>query len=228
MTAPPAEVFRSTLSPPALERYVATLLAHHFPDGHEAGALLRDHLAATMKRLEHCFSHIRRKYYAQDGDVAFDHLNSDHFASFLYLLANTIWRETGAMETPTRLFYLNKILHGLDLFYSVELPPVFMLVHPLGTVLGHARYGNYLVVYQNVTVGADATGPYPSFGTGTILYARSAVVGDCTLGDNVVLGANAFLLNTSVPPNSLVVGQYPRHRILPNEESVMTRVFAPA
>ena len=37
-----------------------------------------------------------------------------------------------------KLFLLNKALHGCDIYYEVALPSVFLLVHPLGTVLGRA------------------------------------------------------------------------------------------
>lgn len=220
-------MIRSSLPPDALERYVLKLVEHHFPDGYAVPYPLSGLLAKALERVAHGFSHIHRKYYRDGEAVLFDHLNGDHFTVFLYYLANTVWRETGDTELPTRLFYLNKLLHGIDLFYSVAMPDIFMVVHPLGTVLGNARYSDYLVVYQNVTVGADEAGVYPKFGPGTVLYAKSTVIGDCTLGNDVVLGANAFLLNSDVPPGTIVAGQYPNHRLLPNPRPVRLRIFEP-
>ena len=37
--------------------------------------------------------------------------------------------------------------------------------------------------------------------------------------------ANAFVLNTNVPNNSIIVGQYPKHRTVPNRHSVRSRCF---
>ncbi len=218
---------RQTLTPQQLEVYVLDLMRHYFPDDYRPAYALAPLLKRSLERVKYCFSHIRLKYYQEGGEVLFDHLNSDHFASFLYFLGNTVWQETQDTELPTRIFYLNKVMHGLDLFYSVSMPDIFLLVHPLGTVIGNAQYGNYLVIYQNVTVGADEAGIYPNFGNGTVLYAKSAVIGACNLDDNVLLGANAFILNTDVPANSLVVGQYPSHRIIPTalSLSVARRVF---
>lgn len=218
-------MMRISLPPEKLEAYVAALMRQHFPDGYEPACPLGPLVARALARAEHCFGSIHRKYYRDGNDVLFDHLNGDHFASFLYFLANTVWRDSGDTELPTRLFYLNKIMHGLDLFYSVAMPDVFMLVHPLGTVLGHAHYGNHLVVYQNVTVGADEAGIYPRFGDGTVLYSKSSVIGECVFGDDVVVGANAFVLNTDVPGGSLVVGQYPANHIKPTAGSIAMRVF---
>ena len=216
---------RISLTSEKLEAYVVALLRQHFPDGYEPNQPLGPLMASALARVEYCFGRIYLKYYRDGNDVLFNHLNGDHFASFLYFLANSAWQFTGSTELATRLFYLNKVMHGIDLFYSVKMPEVFMLVHPLGTVLGHAQYGNHLVIYQNVTVGADEAGIYPSFGDGTVLYSKSSVVGECIFGDDVVVGANAFVLNTNIPGGSLVVGQFPNHLIKPQAFTVRKRVF---
>lgn len=215
---------KMTLSIDGLQAYLMALLHTHLPDGYQVGDLLRKNLGMTLERVEFCFSHIKRKYYFQDSQVVFDHLHSDHMAMLIYFLANTIWRETGDTSLPTRLFYLNKIMHGLDLYYSVLMPEIFLLIHPVGTVLGNASYKNFLVVYQNVTVGAD-TDVYPKFGEEVILYSRSSVLGDCVVGRNVVFAANTFVINTDIPENVLVVGQYPNQRHLPNVTAVRSRCF---
>lgn len=212
-------MMRTTLSPKDLAAYVTRLLASYLPDGSVPRSPMEPLVDRALERVEHCFSKIRRKYYEKDGAPVFDHLNGDHVATFLYVLANSAWSEQGDTELATRLFYTNKVMHGLDLFYSVAMPEVFMLVHPVGTVLGRAVYGNYFVAYQNCTVGADGDS-YPTFGEGVIMYSRSAVVGSCSVGSNVVFGANAMIVNTDVPDNSVVVGQYPAHRILTATRSV--------
>jgi len=217
-----------SLTPIDLEQYVMRLVIHHLPDGYVTEAAQTRLFGWALERVEYCFARIERKYYQRDKTVLFDHLNGDHMATLLYFFANTVWRETGDTELPTRLFYLNKILHGLDLFYSLAMPDIFMLVHPVGTVLGHAGYQDYLVVYQNCTVGA-ITDVYPQFGTGTILYSRTSVLGNCKLGDDVVLAANSMIIDLDVPSATVVVGQYPAQRFLANNKSVRSRCFdAPA
>jgi serine O-acetyltransferase len=213
-----------SMSPDLLREYVHRLVAHHIPDSYACGDIDARPFKHAIERVEHCFAHIRRKYYYDNGVVALDHLNGDHMATLIYFYANSVWRETGDTALPIRLFYLSKIMHGLDLFYSVAMPEVFMLVHPLGTVLGNATYKDFLVVYQNCTVGA-VNDNYPRLGKGTILYSRSSVIGNCTMGDNVVLAANALVLDSDVPANTVVVGQHPALRLLPNALSVRERCF---
>lgn len=219
-------MMNTTLSQGDLLAYVKRLIAHHLPDGNPCAALTQQSIDRALQRTEFCFSKIARKYYNLDGVVTFNHLNGDHMASFLYFLGNGIWKDSGDTEAPTRLFYLNKIMHGLDLYYSVAMPSIFLLVHPLGTVLGNATYSDYFVVYQNCQVGAVTT-VYPTFASGVVLYSRSSVLGDCNIGSDVVIAANAFVVDTAIPQNSVVVGQYPNHRVLPNKMPVKARCFDP-
>ncbi len=44
-------------------------------------------------------------------------------------------------------------MNACDLFYEVDLPEIFMLDHPLGSVMGRAKFGNYFAFSQNCTVG---------------------------------------------------------------------------
>lgn len=214
---------QTSLSKDDFEAYVLRLVANHLPDGYVPANGVKSAFSTALDRVEYCFTRIHRKYY-NEGVLELNHINGDHMASFLYFFANTLWREKTDIGLATRLFYLNKILHGIDLFYSVALPDIFMLVHPVGTVLGHARYQDYLVVYQNCTVGAVTT-VYPSFGRGTILYSRTSVLGACVLGDDVVMAANAVVIDREVPSSIVVVGQHPNNRLLENKQSVKARCF---
>jgi serine O-acetyltransferase len=218
---------RTSLSRPDLEAYILRLVSNHLPDGYSRpDGGLSPVFTNALDRVEHCFAHIHRKYYNEGTAFHFDHLNSDHMAMLLYFFANAVWRDQGDLGLATRLFYLNKILHGLDLFYSVAMPDIFLLVHPVGTVLGNARYQDYLVIYQNCTVGAVTT-VYPSFGLGTILYSSSSVLGGCKLGDDVIMAANATIIDCEVPSSTVVVGQYPHNRFVASKQSVKARCFDP-
>lgn len=208
----------------ALSDYLKRLLGLHFPDGRSVDFSQAD-FSFALERCEYSFSRIRKKYYQVDsGGVVFDHLNADHMAAFLYFLGNTIWKSSGETELPAKLSYLNKILHGLDLFYSVGMPDVFLLVHPLGSVIGNAMYGDYLVVYQNCTVGS-VDNDYPVFGEGIVLYSRSSVVGKCRVGNDVVFAANSAIVNTDVPSRTVVLGSFPNFRFKDNSISVRARCF---
>lgn len=190
-----------------------------------APSRLSPYFADTLARVERCFQSIRRKYFFDGENTIFNHLHGDHYAIYLYYLSNTVFRSGKDEELAAQLFLLNKALHGADIFYGVSLPEVFLLIHPVGTVLGNANYGNYFVAYQNCGVGSLEDGRYPVFEGETVLFARSAVLGNCHVGRNVIFGANAFVLNSGIPAGSTVVGAYPQHRTFPHTGSVIERMF---
>ena len=188
-------------------------------------AHLEKYLPETQNRVEKCFSEIKKKYYFLKGESIFDHMHGDHYAIFLYYLSNTIYRNDRDIDIANATFSLNKLMHGLDAHPSIHLPEIFMVVHPLGTVLGKAKYSNYFVAYQGVTVGSTEDGSYPEFSEGTVLFSGTSVIGKSKIGSDVVFGANSFILTTNVPKNCIVIGAYPHHRFVPSLRKVRDRFF---
>ena len=133
----------------------------------------------------------------------FNHLNSLQYATLLYLLAHEQWCRFGPGPAADRLFCLNRTLNAIDLFYAVQLPPVFFISHGLGTVLGNAIYGNRLVVFQNVTVGRVGD-DRPTIGANVVLYPGAVVTGKAIIGDRSVVAAGTVVHGCEVPPDSIV------------------------
>jgi len=197
----------------------------HFPDQQEINPTILKHCVEnTINRIRKCFDPIDLKYYFQGNESYFNHLHGDHYASFLYFASNEAYL-AGDEILASKLFLLNKTLFGLDAFYAVKMPEHFLLVHPLGTVLGNASYEDFLVVYQGVTIGSTTAGIYPAFSTSTILYSNSSIIGKCHIGTNFVLGANASLVNTNIQDNKVVVGNFPNHSILENKNCLIDTYF---
>ena len=220
---------KMSLTEQELSRYVVKQLSNYFPDQQQHSLDIVAIMNKALQRIDYCFGHIRRKYYQSlddngESQTLFNHLNSDHYASFLYVLSNQAWREN-KITLAEKLFYLNKALNGFDCFYSVELPKIFMLVHPVGTVLGNAKYQDYLVVYQNVTVGSTLAGVYPEFGKGCILYSKASVIGNCRIGANTIIAANAMVINFNVSNDQMALGLYPNCRLSSSNIKVKEDIF---
>lgn len=158
-----------------------------------------------MARLEHCFSHVNNKYFFDGQRAVFDHLHGDQYAMWLYLLANQAFKQNAPATLCKKLFLLNKALHGCDVFYEVELPSVFLLVHPLGTVLGRASYADFLIAYQRVGIGSNRD-TYPSLGRHLTLHPGSAVLGKCQVGDHCSIATESLLLDRDLPSHSVYMG----------------------
>jgi serine O-acetyltransferase len=191
-----------------LPEYVRKQLAGFFPCEDEGdAALLRRSIEKAMPRVELCFSRVRHGAFKRDGFPAFNVFHSDQYAMFLWFVSNEVFREAGAHPLAQRLFCLNKALHGLNCLYDVELPPIFLFVHIVGSVIGKATYGNHFVALQGCTIGA-VRGEYPVIGEGFIMSTGCSVIGRCKIGDRVMLGPSTTLFNTDVEPGTLVCGHY--------------------
>lgn len=214
--------FRKSISESDICLMLSKQINNMIPDINQITAQdLAPYVSKAYVRLFNCFKGINNKYYNLDGDIYFNHLHSDHYCSFLYLVSNSAYLEK-ANDLATKIFLLNKYLHGLDLYYSVKLPEVFILVHPLGSIVGNAEYSNRIVIYQNCTIGSvfkDDKYIYPKFGEGVVLYAKTTVIGECNIGNNVIFGANSFVIKGEIPDNSLVTGGTPNLKITPREDS---------
>ncbi|HPJ68325.1 MAG TPA: hypothetical protein PLQ82_05140 [Desulfobacteraceae bacterium] len=92
---------------------------------------------------------------------------------------------------------MNKILHSCDIYYAIELPTVFFLEHPVGTVLGRAKYGNNFFAMQGCTVGGNK-GVYPIIGDNVKMYSNSKIIGKSNIGHNVMVGANCFIKDLDI------------------------------
>ncbi len=132
-------------------------------------------LDRALDRLAHCIGAVR--LWREDE---FDPLHSSQYATFLYYLAHTLHVQGADRAVCNKLFLLNKALNGIDLFYEIELPPVFFIGHSVGIVLAKATYGNHLVLYQNCTVGKNH-GAAPTLGDGVVMYPHSAIIGNCSV-----------------------------------------------
>ena len=132
-------------------------------------------------------------------------MHGDQSAALYYFAANSAWRDFGDDELAARFFLLNKRHNALVCMYDTMLPDIFVLIHTVGTVLGKATYGNFLAVYQNVTVGSD-NGRQPVIGEHAVLYGGSMVVGACNLDANVAVSAGTVLINFDCPADSVVAG----------------------
>jgi len=203
----------SSLGADALAALAARQLDAFIPDGQSVQpADLAVAVPGALARLEHCFSHIGNKYFFNGRLAVFDHLHGDQYAIWLYLLANELHRRAGPAPLCKKLFLLNKALHGCDIFYEVALPSVFLLVHPLGTVLGRGHYADFLIAYQRVGVGSNHD-VYPTLGRHLTLHPGSAVLGRSKVGDHCSIATESLLLDRELPPNSVYIGN-PRDSLI--------------
>lgn len=180
--------------------YVADQTGHFFPDAGRGDVrpAVASAIDTALHRLERCIAGV---LMWRAGE--FDPLHSSQYATFLYYLANSLWRERQDERVCTKLFYLNKALNGFECFYDNDLPEIFFIGHTVGIVLVRNRYPNYFVIYQNSTVGKN-NGVAPELGEGLIMFPNTAVIGGCRIGARTALSQGTSLIDADTPGDCVV------------------------
>lgn len=136
----------------------------------------------------------------------------------IYNLQNTPQLIAMLLYRISRSLYINELSGGKDaysllarhigqieIFYSAEIGKGFKINHGVGTVIGaRCKIGDNCMIHQNCTIG-DRKGGRPTIGNNVIIYAGAMILGDITIGDNTIIGANS-VVTKSCPPNSILVG----------------------
>ncbi len=149
-----------------------------------------------------------RMYYKRRG---FSVLNSSLYAVFLYYLSHSIGIR-GGEQLADKLYYLNKIMNSVEWYWNIELPNHFITEHPIGSVLGKGRYGDYFSIYQGATVGESLNRDeveWPVLGHHVTMFANASVIGRCNIGNWVVLSSDTKIKNQDIPDCSIVFGKSP-------------------
>lgn len=177
--------------------------------------MIEDCLEVAIPQCEYNFSHSENKYFSavKDGRriTRFDAFHSIQWMTLLYYLSHELYlRKSNLCD---KVYYLNKIMHSVDLFYAIELPQIWSAEHPLGTVMGRAKYSNGFFFYQGCTVGGtkdkDGNIYYPVIEENVRMYSNSSILGNCHIGKGAQIGAGAIVKNQDVPAGSVVFGQSP-------------------
>lgn len=163
-------------------------------------------LPIAVERTKESLKAFNNKYY--NGNI--NPYNSVMYCNFLYWLARAVYDEKGACESADKVYYLNKALNAIDIYYEVELPRIWSCEHPVGSILGRASYSDGFFFSQGCTVGGNYNSGilyYPVIGKDVVMLSNSKIVGDSHIGNNVILSANSYVINRDIPDNSIVFGQ---------------------
>ena len=135
--------------------------------------------------------------------------HSDEYATFLIFLAREFYLNS-YIEIAESTYLINRRLNSFDCFYTREMPDIFHLEHPIGSVIGQANMKNYLVVYQGVSIGGNLKMEYPTLEEGVVFFPNSTVIGSSHIGNNSAIGAGVQLYNKNVSENSAVSLRHPK------------------
>lgn len=107
------------------------------------------------------------------------------FSVFVFF-SNSLWRLTENEELCSKLILLNRDLSGCWFSFKATLPDIFILVHPVGSVIGHRNvtFSDYLVILQNVTINGLPDSSL-KLGKGLFMGAGAKIIGGGQIGNRV-------------------------------------------
>ena len=213
------------------EQYSALLMGHVYdkllrqlelvmPEGEEGARRAEKVCEAMMERLPHIQELLLKDLTANyNGDPAASSRQEiilsypGMFAIFIYRIAHELYENKGAM-IPRMMSEYAHSQTGIDINPGAKIGEYFFIDHGTGVVVGETTIiGDNVKLYQGATLGAlspagMATNPnvrrHPKVGNNVVIYANSTLLGGATeIGDNVIVGGNAFL-TSSVEPDTIV------------------------
>ena len=201
--------------------YTVSQINHFFPDGKDdVRAPIERHCDEALSRLHKCINAVRM--WREDE---FNYLHSSQYCIYLYFLSNSIWRGTKDSTACTKIFLLNKTLNAIDCFYEIDMPDIFFIGHSPGIVLAKATYGNYLVLYQNSTVGKNH-GEAPTIEEGVVMYPNTAIIGKSLVRKNTVLSQGTGIINQDTPGNCITFnGDNGKLVFKPSKRDILADIF---
>ena len=110
---------------------------------------------------------------------------------------------------PRMIMTLARWLTGIEIHPAARIGRGFFIDHGMGVVIGEtAIIGDNCTLFQGVTLGGtgkERGKRHPTLGTHVVVGAGAKILGDITIGNDSMIGANAVVLR-DVPEHSTVVG----------------------
>lgn len=165
------------------------------------------------------------------------------FMGVKYLIFNasfkiTFWFRVGSyLKGKSNFFFLclfgivflihkhNQYKTGIQLPFKTNIGPGLVFPHFSCIIINpKTKIGENCTVFQGVTIGSKrgADGGSPQFGDNCVIGAGASIIGNCKIGNNVFIGANALVVK-DIPDNS-VVGGNPA-KILNYEGKANTKLY---
>lgn len=123
------------------------------------------------------------------------------------------YTKKGRFFNYVAIYFIKKINRKFSCYLSAKasVGEGIKFPHPVGVVIGDGVViSERVTIYQNVTLGAARLGEgqkglYPKIGSDVVIFAGAKIIGNITIGDGAIIGANA-VVTKSIPANSSAVG----------------------
>jgi len=131
--------------------------------------------------------------------------NNNELAVFLFRLGEVLHKNNEEDLKP-QIHWLLKELCSCEIYFNNEIDTGLYVVHGQGTVIGSRnKIGKGFKVHQGCTIGHKKNGGGAGnvIGDNVTLYANSSIIGELTIGNNVIIGGHV-LVTKDVSDNTIV------------------------
>lgn len=107
------------------------------------------------------------------------------------------------------IFSITKFIYHIEIPSSTEIGPGLYIGHPFCiTINSRVKIGKNCNLHKGVTIGQENRGSregVPTIGDCVWIGVNSTIVGNITVGDDVLIAPNTFV-NKDIPSHSIVFG----------------------
>lgn len=129
-------------------------------------------------------------------------------ALWLYRLAHALWNR-GFRLAARVLSTLVRMVTGVEIHPAAEIGRRCVIDHGAGVVIGEtAEIGDDVLMYHGCTLGGDANHRgkrHPTIGNDVVLGANATLIGAISVGDGAAVGAGSVVVSP-VPAGTTVAG----------------------
>ena len=132
-------------------------------------------------------------------------------AMFCYRINSFLWKKLHLKFLARLLSQIARFFTGIEIHPGATIGKRLFIDHGMGVVICETTIiGDDCVLYQGVTLGGVGTGEHkvkrhPTLLNNVMVSAGAKVIGDVTIGNNSIVGAQTVVL-ADVPDNCTVVG----------------------
>ena len=111
----------------------------------------------------------------------------------------------------SRLFsQISRFFTGIEIYPGAKIGKGLFIDHGMGIVIGETvEIGTGCVLFHSVTLGGTGhhSGKrHPTLGDNVLVGANATILGPCSIGSNTKIGAETVIINRNVPANATAVG----------------------
>jgi serine O-acetyltransferase len=131
--------------------------------------------------------------------------NSNELAIFLFRLG-IVLHQNNEEDLKPQIHWLLKELCSCEIYFNNEIGEGFYIVHGEGTVIGSRNeIGKGFKIHHGCTIGhkKNGGGNGNKIGDNVTMYCNSSIIGELTIGDNVIIGAHV-LIAQNIASNALI------------------------